>query len=190
MIKKRSKKKLILIILLCVVVLLIGGWGVLCANIYDENFNVRGDSYEPLMLRLEDFNRLQCTEYSFSSDKGQKLAGYLYSAGKGAPMICIDCTLVNEKSWDFLFDHQASPFHNRSATIYMKHLEAMPPQRLLQFLSILTETNLTKRLRLLLRLRKQHPGSKCPKQQMQTSKHRQKRRRFFTDLPPGRFSGK
>ena len=82
MIKKRSKKKLILIILLCVVVLLIGGWGVLCANIYDENFNVRGDSYEPLMLRLEDFNRLQCTEYSFSSDKGQKLAGYLYSAGK------------------------------------------------------------------------------------------------------------
>lgn len=74
---------------------------------------------------------------------------YLYSAGKGAPMICIDCTLVNEKSWDFLFEHEASPFHNRSATIYMKHLEAMPPQRLLQFLSILTETNLTKRLRLL-----------------------------------------
>jgi len=34
------------------------------------------------MLRVEDFDGLQCTEYTFPSDKGQKLAGYLYSAGE------------------------------------------------------------------------------------------------------------
>ncbi len=80
--KKRSKKKIILIILLCVILLSVGGWGMFCVNIYNENFNVRGDSYEPLMLRLEDFSGLNCTEYTFTSDKGQKLAGYLYSAGE------------------------------------------------------------------------------------------------------------
>ena len=53
-----------------------------CVKIYDENFNVRGDSYEPLMLRLEDFDGLKCTEYTFPSDHGQLLAGYLYSAGE------------------------------------------------------------------------------------------------------------
>ena len=79
--KKRSVKKLILIILLCVVILLTAGWGLFCVSIYNENFNVRGDSYEPLMLRLEDFSGLECREYSFPSDRGQMLAGYLYSAG-------------------------------------------------------------------------------------------------------------
>jgi hypothetical protein len=30
------------------------------------------------MLRVEDFDGLVCMEYSFPSDKGQMLAGYLY----------------------------------------------------------------------------------------------------------------
>lgn len=80
--KRKSKKKIILGILLCVLILLTGGWGFFCVNIYNENFNVRGDSYEPLMLRLEDFDGLECTEYTFSSDRGQMLAGYLYSFGE------------------------------------------------------------------------------------------------------------
>ena len=75
-------KKKILIIILCVLVLAIGAWGVFCVKIYDENFNVRGDSYKPMMLRLEDFDGLSCKDYTFASDHGQKLAGYLYSAGE------------------------------------------------------------------------------------------------------------
>ena len=77
----RSKKKIVLIILLCVIAACVVGWGIFCVNIYNENFNVRGDSYEPLMLRLEDFDGLRCTEYKFPSDHGQMLAGYLYSSG-------------------------------------------------------------------------------------------------------------
>ena len=80
--KKKKIKKIILIIVLSVLVLLIGGWWAFCVKMYDDNINVRGDSYEPLMLRLEDFEGLECTEYSFPSDKGQKLAGYLYSSGE------------------------------------------------------------------------------------------------------------
>ena len=80
--KKTSKKRIILIVLFCVIILAVCGWGMFCVKIYDENFNVRGDSYEPLMLRLEDFKGLRCSEYTFPSDHGQMLAGYLYSAGE------------------------------------------------------------------------------------------------------------
>lgn len=80
--KRRSKKRIILVILLSVIFLLIIGWWAFCVKMYDDNFNVRGDSYEPLMLRVEDFDGLKCTEYAFSSDKGQKLAGYLYRVGE------------------------------------------------------------------------------------------------------------
>lgn len=80
--KKRSKKKTFLLILLIAIVLIIGGWWAFCVKMYNENFDVSANSYEPLMLRVEDFEGLECTEYSFPSDKGQKLAGYLYSSGE------------------------------------------------------------------------------------------------------------
>ena len=87
--KTRSKKKIVLIVLISIIVLMIGGWWKLCVNIYNENFNISADSYEPLMLRVEDFDGLKCTEYSFPSDKGQKLAGYLYSKGEDQHAIVI-----------------------------------------------------------------------------------------------------
>lgn len=80
--KKRSKKKIVLLTLLIVILLIIAGWWAFCVKMYNENFDVSANSYEPLMLRVEDFEGLECTEYSFPSDKGQKLAGYLYSSGE------------------------------------------------------------------------------------------------------------
>lgn len=80
--KAKSKKKILLIILLCLILLLVGGWWALSVSIYNENFNKRFTSYEPMMLHVEDFDGLQCEQCEFPSDKGQKLAGYLYSTGK------------------------------------------------------------------------------------------------------------
>ena len=80
--KKKSGLKVFLIVLLCLAIIVIGGWWALCVKIYDGNMNVRGDSYAPYMLHVEDFEGLQCKEYTFPSDKGQKLAGYLYSSGE------------------------------------------------------------------------------------------------------------
>ena len=80
--KAMSKKRIRLIIFLCLIILLVIGWWAFCVKMYNDNFNVRGDSYTPLMLRVDDFEGLECTEYTFSSDKGQKLAGYLYSSGE------------------------------------------------------------------------------------------------------------
>ena len=80
--KTGLKKKTVLCILLSVIILMIIGWWGFCVKMYNDNFNVRGDSYEPFMLRTEDFNGLECTEYTFPSDKGQMLAGYLYRIGE------------------------------------------------------------------------------------------------------------
>jgi alpha-beta hydrolase superfamily lysophospholipase/nitrate reductase NapE component len=84
--KAKSKKEIVFIVILSIIlsliVLMIVGWWGFCAKMYDENFNISAKSYEPLMLRAEDFDSLECAEYSFPSDKGQMLAGYLYSIGE------------------------------------------------------------------------------------------------------------
>lgn len=80
--KAKSKKKIVLIILASFIMLLFCGWYAFCVKTYNENINIRCESYGPRMLHREDFSGLQCTEYSFPSDKGQMLAGYLYSAGE------------------------------------------------------------------------------------------------------------
>ena len=80
--KKSKKKKVLLTILSIVAVLLITGDWILSVAVYNENFNQRFESYEPLMLYVDDFDGLQRTKYEFTSNKGQKLAGYLYSSGE------------------------------------------------------------------------------------------------------------
>lgn len=83
MAKKGSKKKIILIIVPVILVLLIAGWCVFTVLIYNDNFDKRFETYEPIMFKVEDFEGLKRDEYKFPSDDGQMLAGYWYSAGSG-----------------------------------------------------------------------------------------------------------
>ncbi|MBR1899047.1 MAG: alpha/beta fold hydrolase [Oscillospiraceae bacterium] len=80
--KKRSVKKIILPVLVCLILALVAGWWAFSVSIYNDNFNKRFESYEPYLLYPEDYEGLSCTEYTFTSDKGQHLQGYLYSAGE------------------------------------------------------------------------------------------------------------
>ena len=79
--KQKQRKGIVLTVLLSIIILIVIGWWVFCVYMYNDNFNISADSYEPLMLRVEDFDGLECIEYSFPSDKGQMLAGYLYTNG-------------------------------------------------------------------------------------------------------------
>ncbi|SDH79072.1 hypothetical protein SAMN05421493_10442 [Pseudobutyrivibrio sp. 49] len=81
MTKKKKILKIVVGVLLALVLLVIVGWGVFCSYVYDSNLNVRCDTKEENMLHVENYDGLSCKEYSFTSNKGQKLAGYLYSAG-------------------------------------------------------------------------------------------------------------
>lgn len=89
MIKEKSKKskksvgKILLTIFACIIALMIAGWWALSVMIYDSITNKRFESYEPYTLRIDDFEGLSRKGYEFTSDKGQKLKGYLYSVGEG-----------------------------------------------------------------------------------------------------------
>lgn len=80
--KKKKVWKIIIIVLLSIFVLLTVGLWAFTVSIYNENFDKRFESYEPLMFKVEDFEGLSRNKYEFPSDKGQLLAGYLYSAGE------------------------------------------------------------------------------------------------------------
>ena len=80
--KKVSAKKIILIVVVSFIVLLIAGDWFLSVSVYDEIFGVRYDNYEPLLFHTEDFDGLRRTKHEFTSDKGQKLTGYMYSKGE------------------------------------------------------------------------------------------------------------
>ncbi|MBQ6517736.1 MAG: alpha/beta fold hydrolase [Anaerolineaceae bacterium] len=85
----KKTMKITLIIIFVLVLLIIGGlWG-LSVYIYKENFDQRFESYEPQMLRVEDFEGLDRARYEFPSDKGQKLTGYLYTYGDAEPQAIV-----------------------------------------------------------------------------------------------------
>ncbi len=81
--KQKSRKKKVFLIVLAIAALLItaGDWA-LSVMVYKENFNQRFDSYGPLMMYVDDFDGLERTKYEFRSNKGQKLAGYMYRSGE------------------------------------------------------------------------------------------------------------
>ncbi len=86
---KSKKKKMFLLVVSIVAVLIIAGDWALSVMVYNENFNLRFESYEPLMLYVDDFDGLQRTKYEFTSNKGQKLVGYLYSSGENQSGIIV-----------------------------------------------------------------------------------------------------
>ena len=83
---KKITKICVTVVLLLVIALL---WaGALIA--YDENFNQRFTSYEPKLLYLSDYDGLKRTQYQFTSNKKQKLTGYLYSSEKSTAGMAAD----------------------------------------------------------------------------------------------------
>ena len=78
---KAPRRKTILIVLACVLAVLAAADWILTVMVYKRYFGTRVETYEPTKQRIEYFDGLKRTRYSFPSDKGQLLTGYLYTAG-------------------------------------------------------------------------------------------------------------
>lgn len=74
---------------------------------------------------------------------------YAQSPLQHNPLITINCSLVNDKSWGFLTNHYNSPLNDNNNTIYFKSIEELPAERRKQLLSIILDMNLDKRNRLI-----------------------------------------
>jgi dipeptidyl aminopeptidase/acylaminoacyl peptidase len=74
---KTKKRKIIIILSIALIILLMIPFGI-SAMIYEDNFNDRYETYAPMARSIEEFEGLNLQRYTFSSDQGQKLAGYKY----------------------------------------------------------------------------------------------------------------
>ena len=74
---------------------------------------------------------------------------YVKSSLSQNTLISIDCGLLNDKSWEYLTNHYNSPFNDNQNTIYFKSLEELPSDRSRRLLSLIMDTGLYKRNRLI-----------------------------------------
>ncbi len=64
---------------------------------------------------------------------------FLASAKKYNQMISIDCSLLNDKSFDFLLEHTASPLSDTKNVIYFKDIDMLSPSKSTLLLTNLLE---------------------------------------------------
>ena len=78
--KKALKITLIIVGVLVVLLVLAGIFAppIIADAVYKDNFGQRFETYEPTARSVDEFEGLNVEEYTFESDKGQKLAGYKY----------------------------------------------------------------------------------------------------------------
>lgn len=75
---------------------------------------------------------------------------YLESNLTDKPFISIDCNLITERYWTFLTKHINSPFCDNNNTIYINNIQVLSDSKARQLLSIILDTNLHKRNRLIM----------------------------------------
>lgn len=74
---------------------------------------------------------------------------YLHSSLSSNPFVVINCELMNEKSWDSLFNHENSPLNAINTTIYFQNFELTPETRIPELIDAIRETGLARRVRLI-----------------------------------------
>lgn len=81
----------------------------------------------------------------------EQIAKYVYlkSPSASRPFVMINCALLNDKSYDFLLENDNSPLNELNITIYFQNFEFVPAERLPELMYSITESGLTRRLRLI-----------------------------------------
>lgn len=81
----------------------------------------------------------------------EQIARYLYLHGSlvNKPFVLVNCELMNDRSWESLFNHENSPLNAVDITIYFQSFELIPESRMPELLSVVQETGLARRVRLI-----------------------------------------
>lgn len=74
---------------------------------------------------------------------------YLRSPLNTKPFVVIDCSLANDKSWDFLLNHYNSPLNDSGNTIYFQNFDAVSQAHGEELQALILSTDLARRERLL-----------------------------------------
>ena len=74
---------------------------------------------------------------------------YMRSPLRNAPLVSINCSLLNDKSWAFLLEHHNSPLADQGNTLYFASIDALSEERRQQLLAVLPEMDVCRRNRVI-----------------------------------------
>ncbi|WP_298034882.1 sigma-54-dependent transcriptional regulator [uncultured Dysosmobacter sp.] len=74
---------------------------------------------------------------------------YMRSSLQNDPLISINCSMLNDKSWAFLMEHHNSPLADEKNTLYFASIDVLSQERQQQLLAVLSEMEVCRRNRVI-----------------------------------------
>lgn len=82
----------------------------------------------------------------------ESIVSMLYIKGllRNNPLVSINCSLLNDRSWGFLMEHHNSPLADEGSTLYFANVDVLPLERQYQLIAVLTEMKVCQRNRVMI----------------------------------------
>lgn len=79
------------------------------------------------------------------------IVNMLYIRGplQNNPLVSIDCSLMNSRSWAFLMEHHNSPLADKDNLLFFNNVDVLPKERQYQLIAVLTEMAVCSRNRVM-----------------------------------------
>ena len=74
---------------------------------------------------------------------------YMRSVLRNHPLVSVNCSLLNDRSWTFLLEHHNSPLADEGNTLYFASIDVLSPERRQQLLAALSEMDVCRRNRVI-----------------------------------------
>ena len=124
-----------------------------CEQLFMNSFFSVSGSLAPLKQRLISVtNSARAVMIVGEEGTGrEQIARYLYLNGRSRsrPLVVVDGIQLGTKGWAYLLENHGSPLAASGMTILFQHLEDVPVQYQQELFSLMEDTNLSRRLRLI-----------------------------------------
>lgn len=74
---------------------------------------------------------------------------YIRGPLRNNPLVSINCSLLNDRSWAFLMEHHNSPLADEGNTLYFANVDVLSRERQYQLIAVLTELEVCRRNRVM-----------------------------------------
>lgn len=121
-------------------------------DFYDSIFSFAGTigDFQEEILRINQSSApVMVTGEDGTGKESMVGALYMRSALRNDPLVSINCSLLNDKSWTFLLEHHSSPLSAERNTLYFASIDVLSPERQRQLLAVLEEMEVCRRNRVI-----------------------------------------
>lgn len=82
----------------------------------------------------------------------ESIVSMLYIRGplRNNPLVSINCSLLNDRSWAFLMEHHNSPLADEGSTLYFANVDVLSLERQYQLIAVLKEMDVCQRNRVMI----------------------------------------